>query len=122
MDRPELYVVLFGSLFQDRNVFRIERALAGVIQHIPGVVNVGMFRAVIKLRLLSIDGERQVPKLNAVIRLITYRKALVFQKFRIGKEWFLLCGSQNAQPLFSLRHTVFDAGVQKVRGIAVALE
>ena len=94
--------MFFGSLFHDRDVFRIERALAGVVQNIPIVFNAGMLRAVLKLWLLSISGERQVPELNTVIGLITYRKTFIFQELRIGKERLFLLRHTECKVLFSL--------------------
>ena len=90
MDCLKRYAVFFCCLLHNRNILCIERTLAGVIQNVSCFINMRVFSAVLELRIISVSRERQVPQLNTIISLVTYGKALVFQKLRIGKERLFL--------------------------------
>ena len=114
MNRAEWYAVLSGSLLQDRDILRIERALTGIIQNIALLFNMRMLCAFPELGLVRIFIKRQVPQLDSVVRFITHTKALMLQELRICQEWSLLCRSQNTQSLLPLFFTVFDTGIQQI--------
>ena len=76
------YAVFFCCLLYNRNILCIERTLAGIVQNIACFINMRVFSAVLELWLASVSRERQVPQLNTIISLVTYGKALVFQKLR----------------------------------------
>ena len=60
-DRPEGNAVLGRRLLDDRHVFRVERALAGIIQNIPVFFDMRMFRTILKPWLIRIFTKGQIP-------------------------------------------------------------
>ena len=122
MDRPKRYIVLLRGLIQNRHVFSIKRALAGVVQNIPFFIYMRVLRAFLELRFVCVIVKRQIPQLYPVIRLVTNSKSLVFEELGIRQEGFLLRRSQNTQAFPSLFPAVLDAGIQQIGRISVSLE
>ena len=75
-----------------------------------------------EMGLVCIRHKRQVPQLDAIIRLITHSKPFIFQEFGISKERLLLRRRQNTQSLPSFFFTVINTGIQQVSRIAMTFE
>ena len=111
VDRAKHNIIFRSSLFEDRDVLRVERALACVVQYISLFIYMRMLCAFPKLWPVCIRLKRKIPQLDSVIRLVTDRKALIFQKFRVRKKRLLLSCGQNAETQLSLCYAVLNAGI-----------
>ena len=87
-------------LLLHRNLLRIERTLAGVIQHISVFFYAWMLSTFPELRPLCSIPKWQIPQLNAIVGLIAYGKALIFRNLESARNGFFLAAANMHSPFF----------------------
>lgn len=99
--RFERDIMLFCSLFQDRNIFCVKGTLACIVKHISFFFDTRILGAIFETGFCGRSGKRQICKLNSVISLIANGKTFVFQIFRICKKRFFFFRKLKCKDRFS---------------------